>query len=305
MPGGLIQLVSHGASDAFLTGSPEITFFKVVYRRYTNFSIESIEKRFDSLPNFGKNVSCLIDPTGDLVHKIYLKVDLPEVDFNNKEIIKDEEYLTGKNILLENFRNIYLAEKKIYDNFFTYSKYNIDAYKILLTVLLPEEINLQYLKTRILSFKSINNDIIDSIKLEINSNLIKNTDIISYVLNFDDYSSNAIEIRNTIKERVEVMYNNIISNIKTYFNNYTYHYKRYLDVNNDKFINFAWIKNIGNFICSNIELEIGGQIIESHDYYWRFIWEQLSIDFKKCAKSHKEVCLPAPKSVTKLALGFL
>ena len=58
MPGGLIQLVSHGASDAFLTGNPEITFFKIVYRRYTNFSMESIEKRFDSVPNFGKSVSC-------------------------------------------------------------------------------------------------------------------------------------------------------------------------------------------------------------------------------------------------------
>lgn len=112
MPGGLIQLVSHGASDAYLTGNPEITFFKVVYRRYTNFSMESIEKRFDSIPNFGKTVSCLIDATGDLVHKIYLKVDLPEINLSNKEIIKDQEYLIGKQILVENYKKIYLEKKK-------------------------------------------------------------------------------------------------------------------------------------------------------------------------------------------------
>ena len=38
MGGGLIQLVAIGAQDVVLTGDPQITFFKTVYRRYTNFS---------------------------------------------------------------------------------------------------------------------------------------------------------------------------------------------------------------------------------------------------------------------------
>jgi len=281
MPGGLIQLVSHGASDAYLTGNPEITFFKVVYRRYTNFSMESVEKRFDSIPNFGKTVSCLIDPTGDLVHKIYLKVILPEIDFSNKGIIDNQEYLVGKQILIENYKKIYLDKRTEYDNFFKYSKFNVDAYKILNTLLLPDEINLQYLKTQILSFKSINNTEIDENKLLINSDLIKDTDIISYILNYDDYSSNNLEIRNIIKNKVEQMYKNINNYLSIFFNNYIVEYKKYQKIENDKIINFAWIKRLGNFICSNIELEIGGQIIESHDYYWRFIWDQITVDFKK------------------------
>ena len=281
MPGGLIQLVSHGASDAYLTGNPEITFFKVVYRRYTNFSMESVEKRFDSIPNFGKTVSCLIDPTGDLVHKIYLKVILPEIDFSNKGIIDNQEYLVGKQILIENYKKIYLDKRTEYDNFFKYSKFNVDAYKILNTLLLPDEINLQYLKTQILSFKSINNTEIDENKLLINSDLIKDTDIISYILNYDDYSSNNLEIRNIIKNKVEQMYKNINNYLSIFFNNYIVEYKKYQRIENDKIINFAWIKRLGNFICSNIELEIGGQIIESHDYYWRFIWDQITVDFKK------------------------
>ena len=44
MGGGLMQLVSVGAQDIHLTGNPQITFFKIVYRRHTNFSIECIEQ---------------------------------------------------------------------------------------------------------------------------------------------------------------------------------------------------------------------------------------------------------------------
>ena len=281
MPGGLIQLVSHGASDAFLTGNPEITFFKIVYRRYTNFSMESIEKRFDSVPNFGKSVSCLIEPTGDLIHKVYLKIELPEVNFNNKNVIISSEYLEGKKILTQNLKNIYMASKQDYDNFYNYSKFNIDAYKILKVVLLPNEINLQFVKSKILSYKSLISQELDSVKLLINSELINDTDIISYVLNFDNYSNSNVTIRNEIKDNVEKRYQKILTNLKIYFNRYTDNHKKYLTIYNDKIINFAWINNLGNFICENIELEIGGQVIESHNYYWRFIWDQLTVDFKK------------------------
>jgi hypothetical protein len=44
MAGGLMQLVAYGAQDAFISGNPQITFFKVVYRRHTNFALEAIEQ---------------------------------------------------------------------------------------------------------------------------------------------------------------------------------------------------------------------------------------------------------------------
>ena len=44
MGGGLMQLVSIGAQDVYITGDPQITFFKLVYRRHTNFAIESREQ---------------------------------------------------------------------------------------------------------------------------------------------------------------------------------------------------------------------------------------------------------------------
>ncbi len=49
MGGGLLQLVAYGAQDVYLTGNPQITFFKVVYRRHTNFALESIQQTFNKL----------------------------------------------------------------------------------------------------------------------------------------------------------------------------------------------------------------------------------------------------------------
>lgn len=79
MSGGLMQLVAYGAQDVYLTGNPQITFFKVVYRRHTNFAMESVEQTFSGSPDFGKRVSATIARNGDLISRVYLQVTLPEV----------------------------------------------------------------------------------------------------------------------------------------------------------------------------------------------------------------------------------
>ena len=88
MGGGLMQLVAYGAQDVYLTGNPQITFFKVVYRRHTNFSVECIEQTFNGTADFGRTVTCNISRNGDLVTKMYLKVELEatnEIGSNNAE----------------------------------------------------------------------------------------------------------------------------------------------------------------------------------------------------------------------------
>jgi len=77
--GGLMQLVAYGAQDVYLTGNPQITFFKVVYRRHTNFAMESIENPFNGSPGFGRKVTCTIQRNGDLIYRIYLQATLPKV----------------------------------------------------------------------------------------------------------------------------------------------------------------------------------------------------------------------------------
>ena len=76
MGGGLLQLVAYGAQDVYLTGNPQITFFKVVYRRHTNFAIEAIQQTFNGNPGYGNRVTCQISRNGDLIHRMYLAVDM-------------------------------------------------------------------------------------------------------------------------------------------------------------------------------------------------------------------------------------
>jgi hypothetical protein len=80
MGGALMQLVAYGAQDVFLTGTPEITFWKVSYRRHTNFAMESIEQTFSGQADFGRRVTCTISRNGDLCYRTYLQVTLPEIN---------------------------------------------------------------------------------------------------------------------------------------------------------------------------------------------------------------------------------
>jgi hypothetical protein len=74
-----MQLVAYGAQDVYLTGNPQITFWKVTYRRYTNFAMEAIEQTFNGQADFGRRVQCTISRNGDLAYRTYLQVTLPEV----------------------------------------------------------------------------------------------------------------------------------------------------------------------------------------------------------------------------------
>ena len=74
-----MQLVAYGAQDVYLTGNPQITFWKVTYRRHTNFALESIEQTFNGQADFGRRVTCTISRNGDLAYSTYLQITLPEI----------------------------------------------------------------------------------------------------------------------------------------------------------------------------------------------------------------------------------
>lgn len=73
MGGGLMQLVAYGAQDIYLTGKPQITFFKAVYRRYTNFAVESIQQDVQASPLFGSQVVVNIQRNGDLLKRLWIE----------------------------------------------------------------------------------------------------------------------------------------------------------------------------------------------------------------------------------------
>jgi len=102
-----MQLVAYGAQDVYLTGNAQITFFKVVYRRHTNFSQETMEHPFNGNVDFGRKASVEILRNGDLAADMYLKVVLPRVanpstSQNNKFAwVRRVGYAMIKNVELE------------------------------------------------------------------------------------------------------------------------------------------------------------------------------------------------------------
>ena len=97
MSGGLLQLVARGPDDIYLVNEPEITLFKTIYRRYSNFSITEKILRFDKKVGFDSKSICELRKYGDLLHKLYLVVDLPEIEMIYKYLTNNDV----ENMLLE------------------------------------------------------------------------------------------------------------------------------------------------------------------------------------------------------------
>ena len=92
MGGGLMQLVAYGSQDVYLTGNPQITFWKKVYKRYTNFAMEAVDQTFNGS---GASRVATISRNGDLIHKCYLEV-MPTGSINNiSDIIESVELQIG------------------------------------------------------------------------------------------------------------------------------------------------------------------------------------------------------------------
>lgn len=78
MGGGLLQLVAYGAQDAYLSGNPHITFWKILYKRHTNFAMEAFRVNFTGSPVYGQRLVAVVNRNADLIHKTYVEVVLPD-----------------------------------------------------------------------------------------------------------------------------------------------------------------------------------------------------------------------------------
>jgi hypothetical protein len=95
MGGGLLQLVAYGAQDAYITGNPHITFWKVLYKRHTNFAMEAFRVNFTGAPMYGQRVVAVVNRNADLLYKTYVEVTLPDTtgpDLNGAETAADDIY---------------------------------------------------------------------------------------------------------------------------------------------------------------------------------------------------------------------
>ena len=80
MTGGLLILSAYGAQDIYLTGNPQISFFKQVFKRYSNFSFVSMPQYFIGNADFGQTIYLTVDRIADLIHQVFIKFELPSLE---------------------------------------------------------------------------------------------------------------------------------------------------------------------------------------------------------------------------------
>lgn len=117
MPGGLIQLVAFGAQNYYLNGNPSVSFFKKVYKTYTNFSMESMKVIFNkNFIQFNEPTKLIakIPRNADLIQEIYFSFELPDI---RKQIKKNQETDV---IIGDDFRYVKHLGEVMIDNYYIY-----------------------------------------------------------------------------------------------------------------------------------------------------------------------------------------
>jgi len=269
MPGGLIQIATYGSQDLFLTGTPEITFFKIVYRRHTNFSLESIKLDFDDQVSFGSTSSIIIPKIGDLIHKSYIEITLPEIHFN-KVAPTDTTFSSAQ----------YTIARNNYDIVTNFMKINRNSFIAAYDIYIPENNPINKPSNMINATKNVFNEVGNDVIVFDFLNLLYQTPTAPFTYN----EVSLLEIVNTYNGTSDAtdIYNALLiginKSIKTqkYFYNEMLSKKQIYENDASEFINFAWVDRIGHAIIESIEIRLGGSKIDKHYGDWLNIWYELT-----------------------------
>ncbi len=315
MAGGLMNIASYASQDLYLTGAPQITFFKMVYRRYTNFSMESIFLDFNDNIKFGYDTELTPPRIGDLIHKAYLHVNIPAISVSRQDVgidLSNSDFMKSDNqqfIHYEKIRTIYMnVMTTIYRIIFkAYNASNVSYSGLVqdvtdyvrsnnVTQILNEyerlldstKKNLQKIKSRTNENINTNFNFLDSKKSNLwyiltHTNVNNLFDTATHLLDVQQFDPNSPEYA---KELQQIMKKTILKEAekgidfckqvqKYYFDIY----KAYVNkTTNDKNNNIkcAWVKNLGHSLIEYIDVYIGGKRIDRHLGIWINIWYQLT-----------------------------
>ena len=237
MTGGLIQLNAYGAQDIYLTSNPEITLFKIVYRRHTHFACETIKQNFTSTPTFDTTATVPITRAGDLITKLWLRTTISTTNTLTEIPISESEtdyYILGSatSIISETTNGL------------TFSK-NIGG-------------------TISVTDAGGNGDLFNNLILPGTVVLISNT------INFNGYYTTVQD--NTDSDIILLYDANKISNSVATEEEDTDAIIQIYDLAET----FHWVKDIGYAIINYVELQIGGVKIDRHYGRFMYIWSQLT-----------------------------
>jgi len=260
---GDFKLEIRGDVD-FLTDFPQISYFDVVYKRYTNFATEMIYLPMSGSLQFGEQITCILPKSGDLIHKMYFTATLSQVSIPRKNPVSPidrttaidiyNDYLTFLNIIYPVYRNIASELSNI--------NYSISDIATIFNSILSNKTYAVYPGTA--PYNAFNGSNIDFIQQY------------STVTGYGTPSYNPTLAFNSTTGAINLtIYNNFVwattYNDKILFENT----QGPATITN---YNFAWLPNIGHLLIKDIELQIGGQKIDKQFTDWLNIWEELTVN---------------------------
>ena len=263
MTGGLLQIISSGRQDIYLTTKPEITFFKKVFRRYTNFATEHILIKPEQPPDYNNNITFIIN-IGDCVGKCYIEVNLPNLYFNDS-YITDQNYLNRKSTVLSNNHTQITKWTNYYNNLKGYVDIEIQLYRELYVLLLSENITITTLQNYVSSFNQNNKITKDLYKNKIDPVVYQSINITGYIMGIQkmittdsNYDANIYISVSTIFININTMYQSMVSNLSYYNNKIVYYQNEIESLTSSNQINFNYSNYLGHNYFEYISLEIGG-----------------------------------------------
>lgn len=266
MAGGLLQIATFGSQDIYLTGNPEITFFKIVYRRHTNFAVESIEVPFEDDIEWGESISATIPMSGDLISKSYLKIELPELDLKRVHT-STSEFLTNFNNAKDNYHTVQ-----------EYIRVMMASYRIALEDF--EASNVIFADTLHDSIEQyfINgggfNDIINAYSLLSHTYSESTTNIRTIASSFSEPSSPSL-LKKTLMDKLDTAVIKMGKELDDYYYEMLEKERLWKDDTNKR-VKIAWVDRIGHNIIEYIDVNIGGFRIDRHYGEWLTIWQELT-----------------------------
>ena len=310
--GSLIKLIQSDPSDIFLTGNPTITYFRTVFRRHTNFSLELKEEKFNNNTGFGLKSSLNIPKNADLIHRLYLKVKIPKI-YIPKTLTSEEQET------INSLQKKYEKVKIQYDYLKKWISYNYSEYKIITNyyntltsnATLTEQEMIDNLNNWYQNIDRINysyNSIYSNSEYNINK-LVIDTGFNKYIntkLNYpsteqyfvynsttgniclsalQNYMSSITKSETTINY-IEAAYNRCkyyiekTKQLDYFFYSYLQSIKEELDKLNVNRHYFAWVDRLGHSIIDYTEITIGGQSIDKQYGFWLDVWHELNKNVK-------------------------
>ena len=263
MTGGLLQIITSGKQDIYLSINPEITFFKKVYRRHTNFSTELVEVNSQNASEYN-NVTSFIINNGDAINRCYLEIQLPNLTFPDT-YITNTDYLNKKSADLSNLKLNYTNWNNYYTNLLGYVNIEVNLYRILYNFLQTDNITINTLQNQVSQFNFTNKNAKDQYINKIDQSVYTQIDISGYINSINLLINNTINdptkyiTSSEILTNINTLYQNMTDYLDYYYSKYMYYYSQYTNKLSGTNINFNYAEYLGHNYFEYITLEIGGQ----------------------------------------------